>query len=141
MVVSVMLPASLIARAGQARKVAEIGAGARFETALALAAAGPEVWVTDVDARVLAAPAPLHPLVHDATRDPPDALRGADLVVAVRPPEELQTPIARFARALGADLVLRPLKDEWADITGPFPRHVVWPDGWRFFPSNAGRER
>jgi hypothetical protein len=47
-------------------------------------------------------------------------------------PEELQAPCARLADALGADLALRALKDEWADLA-PRP-HVVWPDGWRFFP-------
>ena len=37
--------------------------------------------------------------------------------------------------ALGADLALRALKDEWADL-GP-RRHVVWPDGWRFIERRA----
>jgi uncharacterized UPF0146 family protein len=92
------------------------------------------VLVTDVDARVLAAPPPVRAVLHDATRDPPDALAPADLVVAVRPPEELQLPIARLARRLGADVALRPLKDEWADVGEAFPRFETLPDGWRWFP-------
>lgn len=105
----------------------------RFETALALAAAAPQAewWVTDVDARVLAAPAPLHAALLDVTA-PAGGWAGVDLVYAVRLPEELQASCAAFARSLRADLALRPLKDEWAEL-GP-RRSVVWPDGWRFFP-------
>lgn len=136
----VRIPAPLALRAARARGIVEVGAGAAFETALELQRLAPQarVVVTDVDPRVLEAPAPLVGLLHDATRDAPDALRGADLVVSVRCPEELQVPIARLARALGADLALRPLKDEWADLA-PW-RHVAWPDGWRFFASRERRE-
>lgn len=130
-----MLPAPLVARARQARRVVEVGAGARFETALALVALGPEVVVTDIDPRVRQAPAPLRAMLHDITRDSAEALGPADLVVAMRPPEELQLAIARAARALGADLAFRPLKDEWADVRAAYPTHVVWPEGWRFFPA------
>lgn len=135
------LPEPLLARARHARRIVEVGAGARFETAIELAATGAEVLVTDVDPRVLAAPTPLRALVHDATREGATALAPADLVVSVRPPEELQLAIARLARALGADLAMRPLKDEWADVGEVFARHVVWPDGWRYYPSSDGRER
>ena len=128
------LPAPLVARARAAGRVLEVGAGARFEVALALAAeAGAEVLVSDVDARVLGAPLPLHALVLDVTRPPLSGLEGVGLVVAVRLPEELQLAAARLARSLGADLALRPLKDEWADVSAALPRVVAWPDGWRLF--------
>ncbi|GEM_PF-5899249 len=136
------LPSSLVARVAKARRVVEVGAGARFETALAVAALGPEVLVTDVDARVLAAPAPLRALVHDVVRGDPRLLGPADVVLAVRAPEELQLPIARVARRLGADLALRPLKDEWADVSEAFPRWEALGAGWRWHarPSSDGRE-
>lgn len=130
------VPPQLAQRAARARRIAEVGAGAGFEVARALVALCPRVLVTDVDARVLAAPAPLEALVDDATRPRLDAYADVDLVVSVRPPEELQLPIARLARALGADLALRPLKDEWADLTGAgYRRSEAWPGGWRFHPA------
>lgn len=126
----VALPAALIERA-RGRRVVEVAAGTSFSVALELARVAAEVTVTDVDARVLAAPSPLRALVHDLTRDPPAALGAADLVVAVRIPEELQLAAARCADALGADLALRPLKDEWADL-GP-RRGTMLGDGWRLY--------
>lgn len=128
-----MLPPPLAERVRAARLVVEVGAGRRFDTALAMAALGPRVLVTDIDTGVLSAPAPLQVLVDDVTRPDIGRYGGAELVVAVRAPEELQLPIARLARRLGADLAMRPLKDEWADITPAFRRSVAWPDGWRYF--------
>ena len=127
------LPAPLLARARRARRVVEVGAGARFDVALALARASPQAewWVTDVDPRVLAAPAPLRAALLDA-HAPTGDWSGTDLVYAMRVPEELQGAVLAFARSLGADAALRPLKDEWADA-GP-RRALVWPDGWRYFP-------
>lgn len=134
---SAPLPQALLERARRARKAVEVGAGPVWGTALALAQAAPQAewWVTDVDARVLQAPAPLRAALFDVTRAPPPELSGADLVYAVRLPEELQLSCARFARHVGADLALRPLKDEWADVTPAYRRSVAWPDGWRYFPS------
>jgi uncharacterized UPF0146 family protein len=120
----------------RARKVVEVGAGASFATALALQSRAPQAafLLTDVDPRVLQAPPPLKGVVHDVTKDNAKPFGGADLVYAVRLPEELQAPVARLARQLGADLALRPLKDEWADLAPHFLRHEAWPEGWRFFP-------
>lgn len=128
------LPAPLLERARRARKIVEVGAGRRFETALALREAAPdaEVWVTDVEPDVLLAPPTLHARLLDAHGRVPDELAGADLVVAIRLPEELQLATARLARELSADLAIRPLKDEWADVSSVYRRHVVWPDGWRY---------
>lgn len=129
----VRLPPQLLARARAARVGLEVGAGRDFATALALAAEAPhaEWWVSDVDARVLDAPAPLRARLMDVTR--PDAPPRADLVYGVRLPEELQVPALRLARSLGADLAVRALKDEWADLPGA----VVWPDGWRYAASRT----
>jgi uncharacterized UPF0146 family protein len=95
--------------------------------------------VTDVDPRVMLAPTTLEARMLDLTRPSLEGLEGVDLVYAVRLPEELQLSASRLAVALGADLALRPLKDEWAEL-GP-RRHLVWPDGWRYWPidKRAGR--
>lgn len=129
-----MLPPPLADRVRRARRVVEVGAGERFETALAAAALGPRVVVSDIDERVRRAPPPLEPIVDDVTRPVLARYGETDLVVAVRPPEELQLAIARLARSLGADLAMRPLKDEWADVSSCYRRFVAWPDGWRYFP-------
>lgn len=130
------LPAPLLARVREARVVLEVGAGARFETARAVREANPEarVIVTDVDARVLAAPFPLEARLVDVLAPDVGSLAGVDLVIAVRLPEELQLAALRLARALHADLAIRALKDEWTDL-GPV-RVETWPDGWRFVASD-----
>ncbi|HEX2023048.1 MAG TPA: UPF0146 family protein, partial [Candidatus Thermoplasmatota archaeon] len=111
------LPPPLLDRARRARRVAEVAAGARFDVALALArVARANVLVTDRDPAVLRAPAPLVAAVDDLLAPDLALYDGVDLVVAVRIPEELQAPAARLASRLGADLALRPLKDEWADL-------------------------
>lgn len=128
------LPAPLVERARRARVGLEVGAGARFETALALRDANPGArWiVSDVDPRVLLAPPTLEARVLDLVRPSLEGLEGVDLVYAVRLPEELQLAAGRLARMLRADLALRPLKDEWAELGAR--RHVVWPGGWRYWP-------
>lgn len=81
------------------------------------------------------APPKLEAMVIDVTKPALELLGGVDFVYAVRIPEELQLATAQLAHALHADLALRPLKDEWTDITPVFRTHVAWPDGWRFFPA------
>lgn len=112
-----------------------MGAGGRFDTAMALQQANPGArWiVSDTDERVLLAPPRLEAVLLDVTHPRMELLAGVDFVYAVRLPEELQLPAARLAHALGADLALRPLKDEWADVSGIFRQHAVWSDGWRHF--------
>lgn len=131
----VRLPAQLVARLARARRVLEIGAGHDFSTARAVQAAAPDalVLVSDVDPRVLRAPEPLVPLLLDVTRPDLALVEGVDLVYAVRVPEELQASCVRLARALRADLALRPLKDEWAHLDGV--RLTPWGEGWRHLPS------
>lgn len=132
------LPALLGERARRARRIAEVGAGWRFDLARALRAAAPDVplLLTDIDPRVLDAPEGVLALVDDATAPTLEAYEDVDLIVSVRPPEELQLAIARLARRLGADLALRPLKDEWADLApAGYRRALPWGDGWRYHPA------
>lgn len=127
------LPYRLVERAQNARLILEIGAGDDFSTASELAGVGCRVVVTDIDPKVLRAPPPLLAKILDVTRafDAP----AADLVIAVRLPEELQLAAARLANSLSADLAVRALKDEWADVSKERRKFVVWGDGWRYYPS------
>jgi uncharacterized UPF0146 family protein len=131
------LPPQMVARLAKARKVLEVGAGSDFSTALAVQAAAPHatVLVSDVDPRVMRAPAPLVPLLLDVHAPDVRALAGVDLVFAVRVPEELQASCVALAQALGADLAMRALKDEWAHLDGSpaVARPLVWGGGWRCF--------
>jgi uncharacterized UPF0146 family protein len=42
--------------------------------------------------------------------------RGAALVYSIRPPLDMQVPIAEVASAAGADLIIRPFSSEHADL-------------------------
>lgn len=129
------LPPRVADLARGARKIVEVGAGRDFRVALALKglAPGAEVLVTDVSPGVLDAPRDLAAFCDDVTRPAWALYEGADLVVGVRTPEELQLAVARVARKVGAALALRPLKDEWADVSEAFPRFEVVGDGWRIY--------
>ncbi|MGQ0535582.1 MAG: UPF0146 family protein, partial [Methanobacteriota archaeon] len=50
---------------------------------------------------------------------------GGSLVFGVRLPEELQRPAAAVARSVGAAFAVRPLKDELADVSDLFRRHLT----------------
>lgn len=126
------VPAALLALAASAGKVVEVGAGARFDVALALKAANVagEVIVTDVSPAVLQAPRDLAAFVDDVTRPSWPLYEGAGLVYGVRLPEELQLPTARVARRVGAAFAVRPLKDELADVREVFRRGESLGGGW-----------
>ncbi len=132
---AIRLPAPFLSLLAGARHVIEVGAGTDFTTAHAVQAAAPDarVLVADVDPRVLRAPSPLFCAVSDVTRPDLAALGAADVVYAVRLPEELQAAALSLARALKAPLALRPLKDEWAELGHMRPRVTLWPEGWRRF--------
>jgi Uncharacterized protein conserved in archaea len=42
--------------------------------------------------------------------------RGAALVYSIRPPPDMQVPIAEIASAAGADLIIRPFSSEHVDL-------------------------
>ncbi len=97
----------------------EVAAGSRFEVAQAFheACPGAEVVVTDVDPAVEAAPTPLVARVDDLLDPTFSIYRRADLIYALRLPEELQVPAARLARNVGADFAHRPLATEIVDLS------------------------
>jgi uncharacterized protein len=49
--------------------------------------------------------------------------RGAALVYSIRPPPDMQVPIAEAASAAGADLIIRPFSSEHVDL-GRYYRHA-----------------
>lgn len=137
---AVPVPDALLDVARAARKVVEVGAGRAFGTALAFKAAAPraDVVVTDVNPVVRDAPAPLAAVVDDVTAPAWHVYEGAGLVYGIRLPEELQVPAARVARRVGAAFAVRPLKDEWADVSDDYPRVERLPDGWRLYRHPRG---
>lgn len=136
-----MLPDPVVEALPPAPKVVEVGVGGRFELLEALGRALPEsdLRAVDVDREAVEDP-PSGVQAHvDDVHEPTHSLyRGVDLVVAQRPPVELQPAIARLAAARKASLAIRALKDEWADlepIVGPHePLDVAGP--WRLWPAS-----
>ena len=102
-------------------RVIEVGAGFEGEVARRLMSMGHEVVATEKEARNLGAVA----LVQDDVFSPNvDLYRGASLIYSIRPPMEMQLAMGRIALQVGADILIRPLGDEIAEIRG-FSRRLV----------------
>lgn len=109
-------------------KVVEVGVGRAPDVALLL---GPylEVVPTDKEGRNLGGLA----VVADDIFTPNLALyRGATLLYSIRPPLEMQPAVGRLARKIGADVIIRPLAEEVAQIPG-FRRTLVNEGEARFY--------
>jgi hypothetical protein len=132
----------LVERYRGAAKIVEVGAGQRFDDAIAFARAlpGTRVVVTDTDPRVLRAEAPLWAEIDDITRPRRANYEGAALVYGVRLPEDLHAAAGTLARSIGADFALRLLGDEAPALPAWGPGEVLEDAGgsWRLWPrSNA----
>jgi hypothetical protein len=57
---------------------------------------------------------------------------GASLLYAIRPPLEMQMAMGNLARSIGADIIVRPLDDEVADLPC-FKRRLVNSGEARFY--------
>ena len=57
---------------------------------------------------------------------------GASLIYSIRPPLEMQLAIGLLAAGIGADVLIRPLMDEIADLPG-FARRLVNSGQARFY--------
>ena len=101
-------------------KVVEVGVGAAPNVALSLAP-HVEVVATDKAARTLGG---IAVVADDVFSPTPDLCRGASLLYSIRPPLEMQLAMGRLAREVGADVIVRPLADEVAQIPG-FSRTLV----------------
>jgi uncharacterized UPF0146 family protein len=102
-------------------RVAEVGAGYLLDVAIELKARGLEVVTTDREERDFGG-MKIH---KDDIFSPKIKLyQGACLIYSIRPPLELQLAMGTLAQQIGADLLIRPLQDEVAELPG-FSRRLV----------------
>jgi uncharacterized protein len=102
-------------------KVVEVGAGFVLEVALQLQNLGLDVVATDKEERNLGK---IRVASDDIFRPNIDLYLGASLIYSIRPPLELQLAIGDLASSLCADILIRPLQEEIAEIPG-FNRRLV----------------
>jgi uncharacterized UPF0146 family protein len=62
--------------------------------------------------------------------------RGASLIYSIRPPLEMQLAMGQLAAKIGADVLIRPLMDEVAELPG-FCRRLVNRGQARFYLYSA----
>jgi uncharacterized UPF0146 family protein len=110
-------------------RIVEIGAGHVLEVALHLVSMGRDVMVTDKEERNLGG---LHVEKDDIFMPRLDLYREASLLYSIRPPLELQLAMGILASMLGADILIRPLNDEVAELPG-FVRRLVNAGEARFY--------
>jgi len=101
--------------------VAEVGVGYFPEVALGLQARGLDVVLTDKEERLLGG---LRVEKDDIFSPRLELYRGASLLYSIRPPLELQLAMGLLAAKIGADVLVRPLMDEVAQLPG-FTRRLV----------------
>jgi len=107
--------------------VVEVGAGYVPDVALRLR--GLDVAVTDKEERFLGG---LHVEKDDIFSPRLDLYEGASLIYSLRPPLELQIAMGDLARSVGADVLVRPLEDEVAQLPG-FIRRLINEGEARFY--------
>jgi uncharacterized protein len=107
--------------------VVEVGAGYVPDVALRLR--GLDVAVTDKEERFLGG---LHVEKDDIFSPRLDLYEGACLIYSLRPPLELQIAMGDLARSVGADVLVRPLEDEVAQLPG-FVRRLINAGEARFY--------
>lgn len=109
-------------------KVVEVGVGSVPEVALLLSP-DMEVVATDREGRIVEGFA----IVADDIFSPsPELYQGATLLYSIRPPLEMQLAMGELAQKIGADVIVRPLADEVAQIPG-FSRTLVNEGEARFY--------
>lgn len=136
----VVLPARVVDVLPEGTFVVEVGVGARWDTITRLSRHRPDLRLLATDIRSEAlqgAPTGVQTVQDDVFDPDPAVYTGAGLLYAVRCPAELQPPLARLARSVGATLAVRALKDE----LGPVDRILGEPtlqraengDPWRLW--------
>ncbi len=118
-------------RKNYAGRVVEVGAGYVPDVAMSLMQGSQalRVVVTDNEERSLGS---LSVEKDDIFSPRLDLYQGASLLYSVRPPLELQLAMGTLARQIGADVLIRPLADEIADMPG-FCRSLVNVGEARFY--------
>jgi len=114
-------------------RVVEVGAGYAAEVALALQARGLDVVLTDKEERLLGS---LRVEKDDIFSPRMELYWGASLLYSIRPPLELQLAMGLLAAKIGADVLVRPLMDEVAQLPG-FARRLVNRGEARFYLFSA----
>jgi len=110
-------------------RVVEVGAGYALEVALGLKARGLDVVLTDKEERLLGS---LRVEKDDIFSPRRELYHGASLLYSIRPPLEMQLAMGQLALKLGADILIRPLQDEVAQLPG-FARRLVNSGEARFY--------
>jgi uncharacterized protein len=113
--------------------VVEVGAGYALEVALDLKARGLDVVLTDKQERLLGS---LRVEKDDIFSPRLELYRGASLLYSIRPPLEMQLAMGLLVLELGADVLIRPLQDEVAQLPG-FNRRLVNAGEARFYLFSA----
>lgn len=106
-------------------RVVEVGAGHMPDVALAVRARGLDVLLTDREEGLAA-------VADDIFSPKMEIYRGASLLYSIRPPLELQLAMGQVAARTGADVLVRPLGDEVAELPGLTRRLVNFGQA-RFF--------
>ena len=114
-------------------RVVEVGVGYFADVALGLQARGLDVVLTDKEERLLGS---LQVEKDDIFSPRLELYRGASLLDSIRPPLELQLAMGLLALELGADVLVRPLQDEVAELSG-FARRLVNREEARFYLFSA----
>lgn len=102
-------------------RIVEVGAGHVPAVARLLLASGLEVVLTDREERLLGN---LRVEKDDIFAPRMELYREASLLYSIRPPLELQIAMGGVAARVGADILIRPLQDEVAELPG-FARRLV----------------
>jgi uncharacterized UPF0146 family protein len=110
-------------------RIVEVGAGRVLEVARLLSARGLEVVLTDREERLQGS---LCTEKDDIFAPRMELYRGASLIYSIRPPLELQIAMGEVAARVGADILVRPLQDEVAELPG-FARRLVNVGEARFY--------
>jgi uncharacterized UPF0146 family protein len=114
-------------------RVVEVGAGYFADVALGLRARGLDVVLTDKEERFLGG---LRVEKDDIFSPRLELYQGASLLYSIRPPLEIQLAMGPLALELGADVLVRPLQDELAELAG-FARRLVNAGEARFYLFSA----
>jgi uncharacterized UPF0146 family protein len=110
-------------------RIVEVGAGHLSEVARLLLDRGLEVVLTDREERLMGS---LRIEKDDIFAPRMDLYQGASLLYSIRPPLELQIAMGDVAARVGADILIRPLQDEVAELPG-FARRLINAGEARFY--------
>jgi len=112
-------------------RIVEVGAGYMTDVVSRLKVQNPrrDIVATDLENRDLKG---IPVLADDIFSPHREIYEGACLIYSLRPPMEMQIAMGNLAREIGADVMVRPLGDEIAELRG-FTRTLVNAGESRFY--------